>query len=68
VADPLSNLRNEIDTLFDRFFLGPVFAPFAGAGQAQPLQQPWGGMMPKVDVSESDRKIQIVAELPGRRG
>jgi HSP20 family protein len=65
LANPLSDLRNEIDTLFDRFFTGPLLTPFGGFGQGQPLQQRWGGLMPRVDVSETDRDIQIAAELPG---
>jgi HSP20 family protein len=64
-ANPLFDLRNEIDTLFDRFFSGSLFGPFGGVPDAQLLRQPFGGTMPKVDVSESEREIQIVAELPG---
>jgi HSP20 family protein len=63
-AHPLFDLRNEIDTLFDRFFSGSLLGPFAGF-EPQPLRQRFGGMVPKVDVSESDKEIQIVAELPG---
>ena len=63
--NPLFDLRNEIDTLFDRFFSGSLFGPFGGLPDAQPLRQRFGGMMPKVDVSETEREIQIVAELPG---
>jgi HSP20 family protein len=63
--NPLFDLRNEIDTLFDRFFSGSPFGPFGGPPDAQPLRQRFGGMMPKVDVSETEREIQIVAELPG---
>ncbi|MDF2763171.1 MAG: hypothetical protein K0S81_149 [Rhodospirillales bacterium] len=63
--NPLFDLRNEIDTLFDRFFSGSPFGPFGGLPDAQPLRQRFGGMMPKVDVSETEREIQIVAELPG---
>jgi HSP20 family protein len=63
---PLFDLRNEIDTLFDRFFSSSPFAPFGSRFmEAQPLQQRFGGALPKVDVSENDREIQIVAELPG---
>ena len=61
---PLFGLRDEIDTLFDRFFSGSLLGPFAGL-EAQPLRQSFGGVLPKVDVSESDSEIQIVAELPG---
>ena len=61
---PLFDLRNEIDTLFDRFFSGSLFGPFGAFTEPQPLQR-FGGTMPKVDVSETEREIQIVAELPG---
>jgi HSP20 family protein len=65
-ANPLFDLRNEIDTLFDRFFSGGFFPPMLGGfPEGQPLRQRFGGMAPKVDVSESEREIQIVAELPG---
>lgn len=65
-GNPLFDLRSEIDTLFDRFFSGGLLAPFGGGLlDAEPLRQRFGGVMPKVDVSESDREIQIVAELPG---
>lgn len=66
MANPLFDLRNEIDTLFDRFFSGSLLGPFGSAvREAQPLRQRFGGVMPKVDVSESEREIHIVAELPG---
>ena len=63
-SHPLFDLRNEIDTLFDRFFSGSLFGPFGAFAEPQPLQR-FGGTMPKVDVSENEREIQIVAELPG---
>ena len=66
MSQPLLDLRSEIDTLFDRFFPTPFFGPFGTRlMEAQPLRQRFGGNAPKVDVSESDREIQIVAELPG---
>jgi HSP20 family protein len=64
-SHPLFDLRNEIDTLFDRFFSGSAFGPFVGFAEPQLLHQRFGGLMPKVDVSETERDIQIVAELPG---
>lgn len=65
-GNPLFDLRNEIDTLFDRFFSTSFFGPFGSRLiEAEPLRQRFGSIMPKVDVSESDREIQIVAELPG---
>src|SRR5262249_4149835 len=65
-GNPLFDLRNEIDTLFDRFFSTSLFAPFGNrVMEAQPLRQRLGGVLPKVDASENEREIQIVAELPG---
>lgn len=45
--NPLFDLRNEIDTLFDRFFSTSLLAPFGGRlMEAQPLRQ-FGGALPK---------------------
>jgi HSP20 family protein len=54
---PLSRLREELDTLFDRFFSNWP-APFE-----------WGRMMPDrfwdVDMQENDKEIIVRAEAPG---
>lgn len=65
---PVSNLRRQIDSLFEEFNrmmpFGPTgrsifdMEPFARGGS------PWGGM-PAVDIVEQDNAIQISAELPG---
>ena len=51
--NPFTFLRQEIDRLFDGF--GRNFPAFA-ASQA---------MMPRMDVSETDKTVEISAELPG---
>lgn len=52
---PFVSLQREIDRLFDDFTRG--FPTFSGNGAA--------GLMPSMDVSETDKEIEITAELPG---
>ncbi|MGY4572550.1 Hsp20 family protein [Bradyrhizobium pachyrhizi] len=52
-ANPFTFLQQEIDRLFDGF--GRNFPPFATPA----------AMMPRMDVSETDKTIEICAELPG---
>jgi HSP20 family protein len=57
-VSPLSNLRGEIDRLFDSFLREPWRAlewPLAGGR----------GWTPTVDVSESDAEFTVRAEIPG---
>ncbi|SEI19529.1 Hsp20/alpha crystallin family protein [Tardiphaga sp. OK245] len=52
-SNPLSFLQQEIDRLFDGFARGfPGFVTHAG-------------VVPNMDVSETDKVIEITAELPG---
>jgi HSP20 family protein len=53
----LSSFRREMDRLWDRFFGEEPF------GRRFPAE--WAEWSPSVDVSESDEKIVIKAELPG---
>ncbi len=55
-TDPFQTLRRQIDRLFDE----PVMrlAPPA-AGWSD------GAMIPRVDMSETDKSIEVTAELPG---
>ena len=55
--DGLGSLFREIERTFDDFSRRSPLAGFAGFGD--------GGMMPKVDVSETPDAIDITAELPG---
>jgi len=53
VASPFMSLQREIDRLFEDFSRG--FPTFTGNG----------GLMPSMDVTETDKEIEITAELPG---
>lgn len=55
--DWLTPLHNQIDRVFTDFF-GADFPHLARAGRD-------GGFSPDMDVSESDRQIEVTAELPG---
>jgi HSP20 family protein len=52
-VDMFGSLQREIDRLFDDFMRGAAL-PAAGAG-----------LVPSIDISESDNEIEITAELPG---
>jgi HSP20 family protein len=52
---PLTSLRREIDRLFDDF--SPGLGRFSGFGS--------GGLVPSMNVCESDGEIEFTAELPG---
>ncbi len=52
--NPFMSLQRQVDRLFDDFTRGfPVF----GDGKA--------GLLPSMDVTETDKEIEITAELPG---
>ena len=52
-------LHREVDRLFDDF--ARSLTAFAPPGQLQGLAT----MMPKMDVTETDREIEITVEMPG---
>ena len=54
-AHPFSTLQREIDRLFEDF--GRGFPSFGRWGTQE--------LLPSVDVTESDKEIEITAELPG---
>ncbi len=54
--NPLSQLRHEMNSLFDNFFSGYDIEPFTGRLSA---------FSPSIDVKESDRELRVSAELPG---
>lgn len=57
-TEPFSSLHREIDRLFDDFARGfPALSNF-GNGNG-------GKLMPSIDVVETDKEIEITAELPG---
>ena len=54
----VSDLRNEMNRVFDSYFREPFGAMAESFG--------WGGQIgPSIDVSESDKEITLTAELPG---
>ena len=55
---PISNLRHEMDGLFDRFFGGARELAREGAS-------PWANWMPSTDVSETDTEVVVRAEVAG---
>lgn len=64
---PLSNLRREIDRLFDDFNLGTWRRPTGSVFDVEPF---WRGEFsfgkaPAVDIAERKKEYEITAELPG---
>jgi HSP20 family protein len=57
-AQPLFSLQREIDRLFEDFTRGFQAMPSFAAGNG-------GMLMPSTDVTETDKEIEITAELPG---
>ena len=55
VASPFMSLQHEIDRLFEDF--SREFPTIAGNGAT--------ALMPSMDVTETDKEIEITAELPG---
>ncbi len=56
-ANPFMSLQREIDRLFDDFTRGFPSFPTFGNGKSE--------LMPSMDVTETDKAIEITAELPG---
>ncbi|MEM5371248.1 Hsp20/alpha crystallin family protein [Paraburkholderia azotifigens] len=65
---PVESLRREIDRLFDEFDRGPGILPFRrslfGIEPFWRHERSWAST-PAVDVSETEKAYEIVAELPG---
>ena len=70
-AHPLVDLRQEIDSLFDRFFQMPMWSPLGGRlFDIEPFRRfetAISPAAPKVDLVETDKELQITAELPGMK-
>lgn len=58
--DPFRSLQTEINRVFENFWRG-LPAPTGGFGAGWPFE----AATPRVDVSETDKEIEITAELPG---
>ena len=54
--DPFASLQRQMNRLFDDAFVG--YAPLARAGSGATLA-------PSIDVKETDKAIEVEAELPG---
>jgi len=56
-SDPFTQLQREVDRLFGEFSRGvpALRLPFAGNG----------AVSPSIDVSETDKSLEVTAELPG---
>ncbi|MGO4571702.1 Hsp20/alpha crystallin family protein [Microvirga sp. 2TAF3] len=59
--DPFTSLHREMNRLFDDVLRGGG----GGGLLAMPEGQATGMLMPKINVSETDREVLISAELPG---
>jgi HSP20 family protein len=57
-AEPFTTLQREIDRLFDDFTRGWPSMGWAAPGRAAEL-------IPSMDVAETEKDIEITAELPG---
>jgi HSP20 family protein len=57
--DPFGSFRREMDRLFDDFFAPAEARSFAAPAQAQ------AGVMPSIDVDETEQAYMVTAELPG---
>ena len=56
-TSPFMSLQREIDKLFDDFSRGFPTMPTFGTGKSE--------LLPSMDVTETDKEIEITAELPG---
>jgi HSP20 family protein len=57
VNDPFAAMRQEMDKIFSQFGSGLEMAPFEKSALAE-----WS---PRINVSETEKEIQVTAELPG---
>ena len=55
-ADPLSDLRSQINRVFDDFW---------GESWLAPSREMAAGFSPRVDVTETDKEVKVSAEIPG---
>ena len=65
--EPLANLRNEVDALFEGFLTQWPFGLFDRPARIPSFDEPFGfGMrIPAVDVVERGKEFRLKAELPG---
>jgi HSP20 family protein len=58
-VNPFMMLQREMNRMFDDVFRGFDLAPFGGGGGLNTMG--W----PHIEVSETDKEVRVVAELPG---
>ncbi len=57
--EPMMAIQNEMNRMFDQFFTDPfAMLPMKGVRLAAEFS-------PRVDISETDTEVRVVAELPG---
>lgn len=56
---PFSSLQQRMDRLFDEFWQDSGMAPFRAPSG------PWAAFSPSIDIIETDKTVEIQAELPG---
>jgi len=61
-GDPFVPLRRQMNRLFDDFFSSPIFPRLPMMPPAPMLAVV---VTPQIEVSETDKEIQVAAELPG---
>ena len=61
-GDPFMPFRRQMNRLFDDFFAGPMLPPLPMAVPASILELV---VTPQIEVSETDKEVQVTAELPG---
>jgi HSP20 family protein len=62
-SDPLVPLRRQMSRLFDDFFSSPMFPPLSMMPPAPMLAAVVAA--PRIEVSETEKELQVTAELPG---
>ena len=60
-GDPFMPFRRQMNRLFDDFLSGPMWPPLPVAVPASILEVV---VSPQIEVSETDKEIQVTAELP----
>ena len=58
--DPIYSLQTEMNRLFDEFFTVPF-----GSALLRAPGLAGGDFAPRIDMSETDKEVKVVAEIPG---